>query len=199
MANVVKNGIDLATEQVKAGGKKPRLLLHTCCGPCLCGVLSNIYPYFEVTAYFFNPNIRPDEEFALRLDALKTVVAHFEGVKLIVPSQYEEMFLTKVRGLEALKEGGARCEICFDLRLSNTAEYLSLHSDEFDCFATTLTVSPHKNATLVNEVGERAAEKFGVRYLCSDFKKKDGFLNSIRLSKELGIYRQNYCGCNFGI
>ncbi len=189
--------VDNVIELVKGGHDKPRLLLHTCCGPCACGVLANIAPYFDITAFYYNPNILPHEEWERRLDALKTVLDYFGGIKLVVPPQSEEDFLKRARGLEALPEGGERCTRCFDLRLNATGEYFSEHLDDFDFFATTLTVSPHKNAALINEIGEGIGELYDVPYLPSDFKKHDGFLKSTRLSKELGIYRQNYCGCLF--
>lgn len=116
---------------------------------------------------------------------------------MIVPEQDENDYISFVKGLENEKEGGARCTACFDLRLEKTAEYLSSHKDEYDFFATTLTVSPHKNAPLINKIGNKMGDKYGVQYLESDFKKKDGYLRSIRLSKELGLYRQDYCGCTY--
>lgn len=189
--------VDNLIEQVKGGAPKPRLLLHTCCGPCACGVLSNIAPYFDITAFYFNPNILPSEEWERRLDALKIVLDYFGGMKLVVPPQSADEFFAVTHGLENLPEGGERCTHCFDLRLKTTAEYFSDHFDDFDFFATTLTVSPHKNAKLINEIGLGVGELFDVPYLPSDFKKHDGFLHSTRLSKQLDIYRQNYCGCGF--
>lgn len=190
--------VDKQIELVKNGAKKPRLLLHVCCGPCACGVLEYIAPYFDVTAFYYNPNILPHDEWEKRLSALKTVLAHFGGIELVVPPQSQEEFLARARGYENLPEGGERCTRCFDLRLKATAEYFDEHCEDFDMFATTLTVSPHKNAKLINEIGLGIAELYDVPYLASDFKKHDGFLKSTRLSRELGIYRQNYCGCLLG-
>ncbi len=175
--------------------KKPRLLLHACCGPCATSVLERLTPYFDVTVYFYNPNIMPKEEFILRLDTLKSVIAHFDDVKLIVPDQDEIDYLPLVVGHEEEREGGARCSICFALRLDNTAKYLSSHKGEFDYFATTLTVSRRKNAQLINEIGEQISKKYGVTYLSSDFKKLGGENRSTELCKEWNIYRQHYCGC----
>ncbi len=177
--------------------EKPRLLLHVCCAPCFCGVIENLTERFDVTAFFYNPNIQPKEEFNLRLQALKQLIVHFPSVKLIVPEQDENDYIDFVKGLENEKEGGARCKECFVLRLEKTAQFLADHKEGYDYFATTLTVSPHKNATLINSIGNQIAEKYDVQYLDSDFKKKDGFLRSIRLSKELDLYRQDYCGCSF--
>ena len=130
-----------------------------------------------------------------RLDTLKQLLSHFPDVKLIVPEQDRDEFLSVAKGAETLPEGGARCSACFALRLKKTAAYLATHAGEYDAFATTLTVSPRKNAELINAVGLNAAQKSGVTYLTSDFKKKDGWLNSVRLSKKYGLYRQHYCGC----
>ncbi len=184
-------------DNFEATQNKPKLLLHVCCAPCLCGVIDRVIDKFDVTLFFYNPNIMPNAEFDKRLSALKEMLTHYLGTKLIVPDQNEQEFLAVANGLENEKEGGARCTKCFELRLSKTAEYLSNHTDEYDYFATTLTVSPHKNAPLINKIGNEIAEKFGVKYLESDFKKQNGFLLSTTLSKELGIYRQDYCGCEF--
>lgn len=191
------NGTDAAIERHIAGGEKLRLLLHVCCGPCAAGVLPRVTPHFDVTLFFYNPNILPNEEFIRRLDTLKQLLVHFPDVKLIVPEQSAEDFSAVTAGLEALPEGGARCTECFGLRLGKTADYLAAHRSEFDCFATTLTVSPRKNAALINSVGEAAARRAEVAYLTSDFKKNDGWLTSVRLCKEYGLYRQHYCGCGF--
>ncbi len=174
---------------------KPRLLLHACCGPCATSVLERIHDFFDVTIYFYNPNIMPKEEFNKRLCALKDVISHFNGIKLIVPDQDENDYISLVKGFENAPEGGSRCGICFEMRLANTAKYLAEHKNEYDCFATTLTVSPHKNAKLINEIGNRIAIAYNVEYLSSDFKKQDGYLRSTQLCKEWGIYRQSYCGC----
>lgn len=195
MKNVDENTIERYVDAPSP--TKPRLLLHACCGPCTLGALDFMRDAFDVTVFFYNPNILPKDEFIHRLDALKAVVAHYDGVKLIVPEQSEADYLPLVDGMHALPEGGARCSVCFELRLGATAAYLAAHKDEYDFFATTLTVSPHKNAALINETGERVAAREGVKYLRSDFKKRGGYLHSTQLSRQLGIYRQNYCGCRF--
>ena len=158
---------------------KPRLLLHACCGSCSSSVLEYLVPHFDVTVYYYNPNILPKEEFIKRESALKDVISHYDGVKLIVPEQSQEEYISYVKGHKDDLEGGARCTLCFNLRLENTAKYMLDHSGEFDFFATTLTVSPHKNAPLINEIGTSIAPKLGVKYLCSDFKKSNGYLRSI--------------------
>ncbi len=176
---------------------KPKLLLHVCCAPCFAGIIERLSASFDITAFFYNPNILPNTEFNLRFHTLKVLLAHFPQIKLTCPEQHSNEFLDFVKGLETLPEGAERCNKCFQLRLQKTAEFLSNHKDEYDCFATTLTISPHKNAVLINKIGSECAEKLDVVYLNSDFKKKDGFLNSIKFSKQLGLYRQNYCGCGF--
>ena len=187
--------VEYAIEQSKTSPQKPRLLLHACCGPCSSSVLEYLTPHFDVTVYYYNPNILPKDEFIKRENALKEVVSHFDGVKLVVPEQDENEYISFVKGHKSDPEGGARCTLCFTLRLENTARYLEAHRDDFDFFATTLTVSPHKNAPLINEIGTSVAQKLDVNYLCSDFKKRDGYLRSIQLCKEWNIYRQHYCGC----
>lgn len=186
-------------EESAQSGEKPRLLLHVCCGPCAAGVLPAVTPFFDVTLFYYDPNILPKAEFIKRLDTLKQLLAHFPDVKLIVPEQDEEEFLSAVTGLETLPEGGARCGVCFAVRLKKTAEYLASSGGKYDGFATTLTVSPRKNAALINRIGEDAAKEYGVTYFTSDFKKNDGWLTSVRLSHEYGLYRQHYCGCGFPV
>lgn len=191
--------VEYEIEKESTTGVKPRLLLHACCGPCSAGVLYNIAEYFDITIFFYNPNIMPKEEFIRRLEALKAVIAHFENIKLIIPEQSEDEYLAKVKGMESIPEGGARCSVCFEMRLDATARYLAEHSDDYDFFATTLTVSPMKNAALINEIGNSIADKYSVKYLFSDFKKRDGYLHSIQLCKEWNIYRQHYCGCTLRV
>ena len=187
--------VEYEIELAKETARKPRLLLHACCGPCASSVLEYLTPHFDVTVYYYNPNILPKDEFIIRENALKDVVSHFDGVNLVVPNQDEQEYVSYVKGHKSDPEGGARCSLCFNLRLENTAKYMLENVGTFDFFATTLTVSPHKNAPLINEIGNTVAKKYGVNYLSSDFKKRDGYLRSIQLCKEWGIYRQTYCGC----
>lgn len=187
--------VEYEIELAKETARKPRLLLHACCGPCASSVLEYLTPHFDVTVYYYNPNILPKDEFIKRGNALKEVVSHFDSVNLVVPNQDEQEYVSYVKGHKSDPEGGARCSLCFNLRLENTAKYMLENVGTFDFFATTLTVSPHKNAPLINEIGNTVAKKYGVDYLSSDFKKRDGYLRSIQLCKEWGIYRQTYCGC----
>ena len=177
--------------------EKPRLLLQVCCAPCFAGSIDYLTEHFDVTAFFYNPNVQPKEEFNIRLDALKQLIVQYPSVKLVVPEQDEDEYLAFVKGLENEREGGGRCTACFNLRLEKTAQFMRDNKGDYDYFATTLTVSPHKNAKIINEIGNKVGEKHNVQYLDSDFKKKDGFLRSIQKSKALYLYRQDYCGCSF--
>ena len=180
------------------GEVRPRLLLHSCCGPCSSAVLEQVTAWFDVTVYFYNPNILPPAEFEKRLEWQKYLLekAPFaKNVGLIVPPYDPAEFVAAARGLENEPEGGARCTECFALRLGRTAE--AAREGGFDFFATTLTVSPHKNAPRINAVGAALGENAGVRWLPSDFKKKDGYKRSLELSREYGLYRQAWCGCGW--
>lgn len=134
------------------------MLLHACCGPCSTSVLEYLTPHFDVTVFYYNPNIMPKEEFIRRENALKDVISHFDNVTLISPKQDVDEYLSVVKGREQDSEGGARCSLCFELRLSKTVEYFAAHRSDFDYFATTLTVSPHKNAQLINSIGNDVAQ-----------------------------------------
>ena len=178
--------------------KRPSLLLHSCCGPCSSYCLSYLMEYFDITVLYYNPNIYPEEEYRHRLDEQRRFIAEAaEGVKLMsLPYDHRE-FTEYVKGLEEEKEGGARCEKCFELRLKKTAQIAA--ENGFDLFGTTLTVSPHKNSQVINAVGEKIAEEFTIApaWLYSDFKKKNGYKISIELSQKYGLYRQNFCGCEY--
>ena len=172
---------------------RPRLLLHSCCGPCSSYVLEYLTQYFEVYLSYYNPNIQPEAEYELRLANQLKVLSHMPGVTL-VPCEYDgEAYAGAVAGLESEPEGGARCTRCFELRLDFDARECKRLGCGF--FSTTLTVSPHKDAQRINAIGEALAEKYGVKWLPGDFKKRDGYRRSIELSHEFGLYRQNYCGC----
>ena len=184
-------------QQIPAG-EVPTLLLHSCCGPCSTYVLEYLAKYFEITVYFYNPNIMPKEEYLLRLQTQKAVLEgmNFPHTVHLAEGPYEiQQFLTQVKGLEDEPERGKRCDICMDMRIKESARYAAQH--HFDYFCTALSVSPHKNAILLNDLSSQYATEFSIPALPADFKKKNGYLTSIRLSKELGLYRQNYCGCIF--
>jgi len=179
-------------ELVKNFMDRPKLLLHSCCAPCSSAVIERIKDIFDLTVYYYNPNIDTDEEYQKRRQE-QIALCNKLGVAVISEEHDARDFLTAVKGFEDQIEGGARCDICFYLRLKKTAEKAEEIGAKY--FMTTLTVSPKKNAKKVNDAGERASGK--VEYIPSDFKKKEGYKRSIELSKRYGLYRQNYCGCKF--
>ncbi len=191
---------DEKIKELTVNGNIPRLLLHSCCGPCSSYVLEYLSVFFEITVLFFNPNIYPEGEYEKRFSEQKKLIESMSFKNpvslLAVPYDYSE-FLACVGGFEREREGGARCTECFRLRLGRCAEIAKERG--FDVFATTLSVSPHKNAPLLNSIGEELSEKYGVTYLPSDFKKREGYKRSIELSKKYDIYRQEYCGCEFSL
>ena len=179
-------------------GRLPRLLLHSCCAPCSSSVLEYLSPHFDITLFYFNPNITPEEEYRKRVAELHRLVSEvgYPNPVRIVEGRYDSSeFFAIARGLEDLPEGGERCAGCYRLRLEETAKVAA--EGGFEYFTTTLSVSPYKNAQKLNAIGAELAEQYGVRYLFSDFKKKDGYRRSIELSAQYGLYRQNYCGCVF--
>ena len=176
------------------GGRRPSLLLHSCCGPCSTAVLEVLCPHFAVTLLYYDPNIQPEAEYALRLENQLRVLRELHPEVALLPCEYDgAAFTAAARGLEGEPEGGARCTACFRLRLGYTARAAAEGGFEFFC--TTLSVSPHKDAERLNAIGAGLGEKYGVRFLPSDFKKRDGYKRSIELSRSLGLYRQDYCGC----
>ena len=177
---------------------RPKLLLHSCCGPCSTTVLSLLASYFDITVLYYNPNIEPKEEYYKRKEEQIRFIKEFnnEHIKFMDCDYNNQDFRSRVVGLEQEREGGARCAVCFKLRLEKTAEIAK--ALDFDYFGTTLTVSPHKNSEVINKIGALLETEYGVKYLYSDFKKKDGYKRSIELSKKYNLYRQDYCGCLFG-
>ncbi len=190
--------LDKLIKKLEAEQRVPRLLLHSCCAPCSSYVLEYLSSYFSITVFYYNPNIFPESEYTKRL---------FEQQMLIdrLPARYpvafaagpydSERFFQMAKGLEQVKEGGERCFRCYELRLREAAKMAK--NAEFDYFTTTLSISPLKKADKLNEIGVRLGEEYGISYLMSDFKKKNGYRRSIELSKEYSLYRQNYCGCVF--
>ncbi len=191
--------IELENELSKISTPR-RLLLHACCAPCSSYVLEYLTKYFDITVYFCNPNITDRAEYDKRLSELLRLVGVLPHENLIevVDARYSpEGFLELSKGREELPEGGARCFDCYRLRLTRTAEYFMSRRGDFDFFATTLTVSPHKNAEKLNEIGFELSEKYNLPWLPSDFKKREGYKRSIELSRIYSLYRQDYCGCEF--
>ncbi len=187
-----------------AGESAPTLFLHSCCAPCSSYVLEYLRRYFRITVFYYNPNITEEEEYRKRAAEQKRLIAAYnaelpEGKRpghpiQVVEGDYEpECFFQIAKGLEQCPEGGERCFACYELRLRETAKRAK--AGGCDYFTTTLSISPLKNAAKLNEIGERLAEEYGVAWLPSDFKKKDGYKRSIELSREYGLYRQDYCGC----
>lgn len=203
--NAVRNyqkELDKMIEGIGAAGEcAPTLFLHSCCAPCSSYVLEYLRKYFRITVFYYNPNITEDEEYRKRVAEQKRLIAAFnaqlpEGMYRIqvVEGDYDpRCFYEIARGLEQCPEGGERCFACYELRLRETAKRAKEGAYHF--FTTTLSISPLKNAAKLNEIGEKLAGEFDVAWLPSDFKKKDGYKRSIELSKEYGLYRQNYCGC----
>ena len=176
----------------------PRLLLHSCCAPCSSYCMEYLSEFFDITVFYFNPNIYPEEEYLNRVSEQKRLIEEmsFKRPVSFLAGEYEpERFYEAAKGLENEPEGGARCEKCFILRLEETVARAK--KEKFDCFTTTLSISPLKSAEKLNNIGEKLAEKYGVKFLNSDFKKRGGYQRSIELSKEYGLYRQDYCGCVF--
>lgn len=176
----------------------PRLLLHSCCAPCSSYVLEYLSQYFEITVFYYNPNIFPEEEYVTRAEEQRKLIEALPAkhpIHLEVGSYEPKRFYDMARGMEHIPEGGERCFGCYRLRLEEAAKMAV--QGGFDCFTTTLTISPLKNAAKLNEIGEELAEIYHVKHLPSDFKKKNGYKRSVEMSAEYGLYRQNYCGCVF--
>lgn len=185
-------------QKLQQEGKVPRLLLHACCAPCSSAVLEYLSQYFAITLLYYNPNIAPLEEYQKREAELRRLVSQMKFIHPVelLPCQYDgQAFVQAARGLEGEPEGGKRCEACFRLRLCYAAQEAARL--RFDYYTTTLSISPMKNAPLLNQLGEEIGREFGVAHLPSDFKKKDGYKRSVQLSKEYDLYRQDYCGCAF--
>lgn len=190
--------LDKTLEQLEKEAKVPTLLLHSCCAPCSSYVLEYLSQYFQITVFYYNPNIYPESEYTKRILEQQTLIGQMKSkypVSFMAGAYDKERFYAMAEGMETLKEGGARCMKCYELRLREAAEVAK--KGNFDYFTTTLSISPMKNAVKLNEIGMRLAEKYQVAYLLSDFKKKNGYKRSIELSKEYGLYRQDYCGCEF--
>lgn len=184
----------------RSAGTRPRVLLHSCCGPCSGSVLEYLTKYFEVTLLWYNPNLYPEEEFRRRFAAQKQMIAALgleERVELIAEDWRSEDYYARIAGLEDEPEGGRRCTACFRLRLEQCARIAAERG--FDYFCTTLTVSRHKDAVRINALGEELAGVYGVKWLPSDFKKRNGENRSQELAEQFGVYRQLYCGCEFSL
>lgn len=184
-------------EKIEKLERKPKLLLHSCCAPCSCAVIEYLLKYFHITIFFYNPNITFEDEYTKRLEEQKKYLEERNYPIEVIEGRYSprEDFFEKVKGLEKAKEGGERCFSCYGLRLEETA--LKAKELEFDYFSTALSISPMKNSQWINELGESLGEKYQVKFLNGDFKKKNRYAQSVNISKEYNLYRQDYCGCVF--
>ena len=192
--------LDNTLKVIVESGKRPTLLLHVCCAPCYSYVLEYLNKYFDITVFYYNPNISSVDEYNKRLNEEKRFVVEypFDNDIKVVNGEYDnDKFEEIIKGLENEKEGGARCFKCYRLRLEESAKYAK--ENNFDYFTTTLTISPYKNANKLNEIGKELEELYGIKYLYSDFKKKNGYKRSIELSHEYNLYRQDYCGCVYSV
>ena len=183
-------------KKINSQGVKPSLLLHICCAPCSSYVLEYLSEHFDITLFFYNPNITSENEYNYRIDEAKRLIAEMplNGKVDFVSGRYDiQEFFTVAKGFENEPEGGDRCFRCYELRLRETAE--NAKKNGFDYFTTTLSISPYKNAEKLNSIGSALSEEYGVKYLYSDFKKKNGYKRSIELSQIYNLYRQDYCGC----
>ena len=202
MNQKVNYQLELEKELKRLPDRHRRLFLHSCCAPCPSYCLEYLRQYFDITVFYYNPNITFPEEYRHRVEEQKRLIGEMNarldscGRISFVEGAYEPArFLEAARGLEDCPEGGERCFACYALRLSEAARTAA--EGGYDYFTTTLSISPLKNAEKLNAIGEAAGERYGVRYLPSDFKKKGGYQRSIELSREYGLYRQDYCGCVF--
>ena len=192
--------LDKTIEEIVKKCQKPKLLLHVCCAPCSSYVLEYLNKYFDITVYYYNPNISSKEEYQKRYNEEIRFVHEYpfpNEIKAIDGPYDNEKFEEAIKGVEEEKEGGSRCFKGYRLRLSATAKYAK--ENGFDYFTTTLTISPYKKSDVLNEIGKEISEEYGIEYLYSDFKKKNGYKRSIELSHEYNLYRQDYCGCKYSI
>lgn len=187
-------------DRIKVSGEIPSLLLHSCCGPCSSYVLEYLSEYFSITVFYYNPNIYPSEEYWYRVDEQKKIIDLTNAknpIKMITGEYEVEKFYEMAKGKENIPEGGERCHLCYEMRLREAANIAK--EDGFDYFTTTLSISPHKNSQVLNWIGEKVAEDIGVNHLPSDFKKNNGYKRSVEITQSAGLYRQDYCGCEFSM
>ena len=199
LANVnYQKELEKLIEQHEKEGKVPRLFLHACCAPCSSYVLEYLSRFFSVTVFFYNPNISPKEEYEKRVAEIRRLISEMKflhPVALVEGEYRPEDFYVMAKGMEDVPEGGERCFKCYRLRMEAAAKLAQ--EGGYDYFTTTLSISPLKNAQKINEIGEQLAKEYGISFLPSDFKKKNGYKRSVELSEEYGLYRQDYCGCIF--
>lgn len=193
-----ENYNNLFKNEVANFDKKHSILLHSCCAPCSSHVISVLKDYFDITIFYYNPNISPIQEYEKRKQEQISFIKQLDcGIKIMDCDYDNDVYEKCIKGLENEKEGGARCLKCFRLRLEKTAKLASINN--FDYFCTTLTVSPYKNSQVINSIGKELMNIYNVKWLYSDFKKEEGYKHSIALSKQYNLYRQDYCGCIYSI
>lgn len=198
---MIKINYDLKMQEIlnelKKEGKKLKLLLHSCCAPCSSTVIELLKEYFQITVFYYNPNITEDEEYHKRYEEMLEYIEKRKYEISVEEGKYnpKEDFFEKIKGLENKKEGGERCYKCYHLRMKETAE--KAKAEGYDYFTTALSISPMKNSAWINEIGENLEKEYGVKYLYGDFKKKGRYVESIQISKDYNLYRQDYCGCIF--
>lgn len=188
--------LDETLNNIEKRDKTPKLLLHACCAPCSSYVLEYLSTYFEITIYYYNPNIYPEEEYQRRINELKKFISNYKSINKInlIEEKYDTNdYYKAVKGYEKLGERSERCYKCYEFRMKNACKYAK--ENNFDYFTTTLSISPYKNSNWINEIGSNLEKKYDIKYLYADFKKKNGYKRSLELSKEYGLYRQDYCGC----
>ena len=178
-------------EEISSFGGKPKLLLHVCCAPCSSACIERLKEHFNITFLYYNPNIYPETEYVKRKSEFKKL-----GIDVVDLGYNHEEFSSVTKGMEDEPEGGNRCRVCIAMRLKRAFMYAV--ENNFEVVTTTLSISPHKDAEFINLLGERLEKEYGIKYLHADFKKENGYLRSIQICKELGIYRQDYCGCGWG-
>lgn len=190
--------MDMELEKITASGKVPKLFLHACCAPCSSYCLEYLTEYFEVTLFYYNPNISPSSEYEYRLNELKRLMQeqpHKHSVSICDAPYDPQIFFQMAKGHEKDPERGERCQMCISQRLELTAKMAA--EGGYDYFTTTLSLSPYKDEQFINELGRELAEKYGIAYLFSDFRQRNGFERSIELSNQYNLYQQNFCGCAF--
>jgi len=187
-----QNYNELMKQEINSLTYKPKLLLHVCCAPCSTSVIRKLTA-FDTTLYYYNPNTYPEDEYSLRAEQFSKLT----NLPFIKELYNHKEFLDNIYGYENELEGGLRCEKCIFLRLKKSFEYAK--ANNYDYVTTTLSVSPHKNAEYINSIGIKLSKDYNIKFLVADFKKENGFLDSINISKSLGLYRQDYCGCEFSI
>lgn len=190
--------LDEIIKNIEVEGKPKKLLLHSCCGPCSSYVLEYLSKYFEITVFYYNPNIYPSEEYWYRVEEQQKIIDITDAkykIEMVVGKYEVEKFYEMAKGREDMPEGGERCFDCYEMRLTEAARIAK--SKGFDYFTTTLSISPHKNSQVLNKIGERVGESFGISHLPCDFKKRGGYKRSCEITSENGLYRQDYCGCVF--